>query len=171
MVGTQQEQSIEPFVITRKVDAQRDVVWRAWTERERLMRWFGPRGFTMPVAALDLRPGGSLHYCLESVADGKRMWGKFEYREITPPSRMVLVKSFSDERGGLTRHPFSDTWPLRMLTTTTFDERNGRTTITVQWEPIDPTAEERQTFDDGHDAMRMGWTGTFEQLDAYLANS
>ena len=60
------------FVISRTFDAPRDLVWKAWTERERLMQWFGPKGFTMPIAKLDFRPGGMLHYCLRS-ADGKEM--------------------------------------------------------------------------------------------------
>ena len=46
------------FVITRVFNAPREKVWRAWTEREQLMQWFGPKGFTMPVAHMDFRPGG-----------------------------------------------------------------------------------------------------------------
>jgi hypothetical protein len=36
------------------------------------------------------------------------MWGKFVFREITPPERMVFIDSFSDEAGGITRHPGSE---------------------------------------------------------------
>ena len=50
-----------PFVISCTFDASRDRVWKAWTERERLMQWFGPKGFTMPTANLDFRPGGIFH--------------------------------------------------------------------------------------------------------------
>src|SRR5690242_1162231 len=85
-----------PFVITRVFDAPRPLVWQAWTERDRLMQWFGPKGFTMPVATLDFRPGGVFHFCLRSP-DGHQMWGKFAYREIVIPERIVWVHSFSDE--------------------------------------------------------------------------
>ena len=156
------------FVISRTFDAPRDLVWKAWTERERLMQWFGPKGFTMPIAKLDFRPGGSLHYCLRSP-DGKEMWGKFVYREIVPPERIVLVNSFSDKDGNLTRHPLSASWPLEMLTTTTFAEEKGRTTVTIRLVPLNATEEERKTFDTSHDGMRQGWTGTFDQLTEYLA--
>ncbi len=155
------------FVVSRTFDAPREVVWRAWTERERLMQWFGPKGFVMTNAKLDFRPGGKFHYCLRST-DGKKMWGKFVYREIVAPERMVLVNSFSDEDERLTRHPMSPTWPLEMLTTTTFTEENGKTTVTVRWSPLEPTAEERKTFDASHDGMRQGWSGTFDQLARYL---
>jgi uncharacterized protein YndB with AHSA1/START domain len=158
------------FVITRVFDAPRELVWKAWTERDRLMQWFGPKGFTMAVANLDFRPGGIFHYCLRSP-DGKDMWGKFVYREIVRPERIVLVNSFSDEQGNLTRHPFSPTWPLEMLATTIFAEQNGKTTITLQWVPINVTEAEVQTFDTGREGMKMGWTGTFDQLAEYLAKA
>src|SRR2546430_6388097 len=138
------EEAVErEFVTTRVFNAPREVVWKAWTERERLMKWFGPKGFTMSAAKLDFRPGGMFHYCLRS-ADGKEMWGKFVYREIVAPERIVLVNSFSDKDGKLTRHPASPTWPREMLTTTTFTEEKGKTTVTVRWIPLNPTDDERK---------------------------
>ena len=158
------------IVMSRVIDAPRDLVWKAWTERDRLMQWFGPKGFAMTDAKLDFRPGGMLHYCLRST-DGKEMWGKFVYREIAAPDRIVWVNSFSDEKGNLTRHPFSPTWPLEMLTTTAFTEEKGKTTVTVRWVPLNPTPEESKTFDSSRDGMRQGWTGTFDQLAEYLAKN
>src|SRR4029453_1504223 len=87
--------TIRPFVLTRTFDASGEQMWKAWTERERLMQWFSPKGFQMAAAKLDFRPGGSFHYCLRSQ-DGHEMWGKFLYREIAPPEKIVLVNSFSD---------------------------------------------------------------------------
>ncbi len=160
-------QSDRPFVISRAFDAPRERLWKAWTERDRLMQWFGPKGFKMPVAKMNFRPGGIFHYCLRSP-DGHEMWGKFVYREIVAPERIVLVNSFSDEAGGITRHPMSATWPLEMLSTFALAEQEGRTTATVRWVPINATEEERKTFDAAHEGMKQGWTGTFDQLAAYL---
>jgi uncharacterized protein YndB with AHSA1/START domain len=158
------------FMISRSFDAPRDLVWKAWTERDRLMEWFGPKGFAMTSATLDLRPGGIFHYCLRTP-DGKEMWGKFVYREIEPPRKIVLVNSFSDKDGNLTHHPFSPNWPREMLATTTFDEQAGKTTITIRWSPINPTQAEQNTFDTSHEGMKMGWGGTFEQLAEYLVKN
>jgi uncharacterized protein YndB with AHSA1/START domain len=158
----------KPFVISRRFAAPRELVWKAWTERERLVQWFGPKGFTMSTAKLDFRPGGIFHYAMRAP-DGKEMWGKFVYREIVAPEKIVLVNSFSDEKGGLTRHPMSPTWPLQMLTETKFAEDKGKTTIIIKWLPLDATDEERKTFDAARAGMTQGWTGTFEQLDDYLA--
>jgi len=156
------------FVISRTFDAPRNKAWRAWSEPERMKQWFSPKGITAKSATMDFRPGGTYHYCMVAP-DGREMWGKAVYREIDPPRRLVWVNSFSDEQGGVTRHPLAPTWPLEMLTTVTFTERNGGTKVTVQWVPLDPTEEERRTFDGGHESMRQGWTGTFDQLEAYLA--
>ena len=161
---------VQPFVISHMFNAPRELVWKAWTERERLMQWFGPKGFTMPTANLDFRPGGSFHYSLRSP-DGKEMWGKFVYREIVSPEKIVLVNSFSDVQGGLTRHPFSPTWPLEMLSETTFAEADGKTTLTIKWAPLKATDEERRTFDGAREGMKQGWGGTFEQLVHYLAKA
>ena len=158
-----------PFVSTRDFAAPRALVWRAWTERDRLVQWFGPKGFTMPVAKMDFRPGGMFHYCM-TAPNGAPMWGKFVYREIVPPEKLVWVNSFSDPDGGVTSHPFSkDPWPRQMLTVVTFTERDGRTTVTVNWLPLDATDDERKTFEAGRGSMNQGWGGTMEQLEAYLA--
>ena len=91
--------------------------------------------------------------------------------EIAAPERIVWVNSFSDEEGNLTRHPASPTWPLEMLTTVTFTEEKGKTTVTVRWIPLNATPEEQKTFDGTQEGMRQGWTGTFDQLTRYLANA
>jgi uncharacterized protein YndB with AHSA1/START domain len=52
----------------------------------------------------------------------------------------------------------------------TFEEQGGKTKVTVQWTPVDASTEvERKTFEDGRGSMQQGWTGTFEQLELYLA--
>jgi uncharacterized protein YndB with AHSA1/START domain len=159
---------IEPFVISRAFKASRERLWQAFSELEQMKQWFGPKGFTTRTAKLDFREGGSYHYCLVAP-DGTEMWGKFTYREIVPPSRIVFVSGFSDERGGLTRHPMAPSWPQQMLTTVTFTEEGDKTRFTVEWVPLDPTADELRTFEEGRGSMQQGWTGTFERLEAYLA--
>ena len=87
------------------------------------------------------------------------------------PAKLVLVSSFSDEQGGVTRHPFSPHWPLETLSTTRFSEDGGRTRIDLEWEPINATPEEMGVFANSHAGMNQGWNGTFERLVAYLAET
>jgi uncharacterized protein YndB with AHSA1/START domain len=170
MTTTLSNPTVKPFVISRTFDAPRERVWQAWTERERLMQWFGPKGCTMPSAKMDFRPGGMFHFSLRSP-DDREMWGRWIFREITAPERIVLVQSFSDEHGGIGRHPMSPTWPREMLSTTRIEATGGRTRLTIEWLPLNATAEECGTFDAGRDGMTQGWNGTFDQLAEYLAKS
>jgi uncharacterized protein YndB with AHSA1/START domain len=159
------------FVISRVFEAPRELLWQCFTAPERMKQWWGPKGVTVVAAKMDLRSGGTFHYGM-SMPNGQVMWGKFVYREIAAPERLVLVNSFSDEAGGITRHPMSPTWPLELLTTFTFEEEpGGKTKLTIRWSPINATEAEQQTFDAGHDSMQQGWGGTLDQLGAYLAET
>jgi uncharacterized protein YndB with AHSA1/START domain len=118
---------------------------------------------------MDLRAGGTYHGAMRD-SEGRVMWAKFVYREVTPPRRLVWEHSFSDEAGGLTRHPMAPTWPLKLLTTVTLEDApDGKCKLTLTWSPLDATAEEQATFDAAHDGMNGGWAGSFERLDDYLA--
>jgi uncharacterized protein YndB with AHSA1/START domain len=156
------------FVIARTFDAPRELVWKAWTEPERFARWFGPKGSVVTVNRLELRPGGICHYALK-MPNGPDMWGRFEYREIVPPERLVWVHSFADAAGEPAPSPFGGPWPLLTLSTVTLEAPGDKTTVTIRWVPIDPTAEERAAFEANFDSMQGGWGGTFERLEAYLA--
>lgn len=158
------------LVITRVLDAPRDLVWKAWTEPERLMHWWGPKGFVMQTVKLDLRPGGVFHYGMRSPG-GAEMWGKFVYREIRAPERLVYVVSFADEAGNTLRHPASATWPLEVLNTLTLTEHAGRTTLMLHGVPINATATERATFSEAKRNVQAGTSAMLDQLEAYLATA
>ena len=168
--STGAKQVDDAFVISRTFDAPRDLVWKAYTEVDRLKEWWGPKGFTMLECKIDLRPGGIFHYGMRAP-DGNVMWGKWIFREIVAPERLVIVVAFSDEGGGVTRHPYAPDWPLETLSTTTLDEHGGKTTINMRWVALNATETERKTFNAAHDSMRMGCTGTFDQLAEYLAKA
>ncbi len=157
------------FIITRSLNAPRELVWKVWTQKDHLMKWFGPKGVTMPVCDMDLRVGGTFLYAMETP-DGNRMWGKWVFQEIIPPEKLVLINSFSDENGNITRHPMAPTWPREMLSTTTLKEADGKTELTIEWLPINAGEDEISTFEAGRDSVTGGWAGTFEQLEAYLAS-
>jgi uncharacterized protein YndB with AHSA1/START domain len=158
----------ERFVISRQFDVPRDLMFDVWTNREHLLHWWGPKGFVVKTAEVDLRPGGMFHYCLQ-MPDGSEMWGKFLFREIDRPERLIYISSFSDVEKGTTRHPMSIDWPLEILSTISFIEQDGKTTVTVEWEAYQCTESERAVFKSNFTSMKNGWGGTFEQLKQYLA--
>ena len=156
------------FVMSRVFDAPRDLVWQAFTQPERMKEWWGPKGFKVIAANMDLRVGGTYHYGMRAP-DGNTMWGKFTYREIVPPEKLVFINSFSDEKGGITRHPMNPSWPLELRSTFTFEEQqDGKTKFTLRWSTYNATAEEQQIFDEGAASMTQGWSGTLDQLETYL---
>ena len=83
------------FVISRVLDAPRDLVWKCFTDPEHMKHWWGPKGVKVLASKMDLRPGGTYHYGMQ-VPDGPMMWGKFVYREIVPPERLVATELFDD---------------------------------------------------------------------------
>lgn len=168
--GAQPAQDANAFVITRVFDAPRDLVFKAWTEAERLRHWWGPKGFALLSCNIDLRPGGVFHYSLRTP-DGTVIWAKWIFREIVAPERLTFVVAFSDEAGGTTRNPWSADWPLETLSALTLAEQDGRTMLTLRWTPLNAAEHERKTFEAGHDSMRQGWTGTLDKLTEYLAKA
>jgi uncharacterized protein YndB with AHSA1/START domain len=156
------------FVITRTFDAPRDLAWKAFTEPDRMKHWWGPKGFTVFAAKMDLRPRG--HLSLRPARAGRRHdVGQICLSRNPTPGAHRPCNSFSDEAGNLTRHPTSPTWPLEMLSTFLFAEEQGRTTVTIKWVPLNADETERKTFDAARPGMQQGWTGTLDQLAEYLA--
>ncbi|HET7710403.1 MAG TPA: SRPBCC domain-containing protein [Thermoanaerobaculia bacterium] len=157
------------FAISRELDAPRDLVWKLWTESDHLMRWFGPKGMPMFHCQNDLRPGGKMHYGLRA-ANGAEMWGRWVYREIVPPERLAFLSSFSDPSGEIAPAPFAGAWPREMLTKVAFEENGGKTTVTVRVSAHEATDEEVKFLAQMQGSMRQGWSGTFEQLEQYVAS-
>ena len=62
-------------------------------------------------------------------------------------------------------------WPRQILSTITFSEKDGKTTVTVRWVPYEATDPEREVFEVGRDAMQAGWTGTLDRLETDLATA
>ena len=89
---------IERMVVTKILDAPRDLVWKAWTNPECVMQWWGPKGFTAPVCEIDLRVGGKFLYCMRTP-DGQDLWTGGEYHEIVVHEKIVCSMYFSDGEG------------------------------------------------------------------------
>jgi uncharacterized protein YndB with AHSA1/START domain len=158
------------LTITRVFDAPRELVWKAVTEGERLMHWWGPKGFTPLTCEVDLRTGGTFRFSLRAP-DGSVMWGKWVYGEIVAPELLVSVVSTTDEDGNPMGHPMSRNFPVEMLYKMTLSEHGGKTTMTISGTPFNATEEERKAFEAGRDHMEQGFDGTLGKLVAYLAKA
>jgi len=155
------------LIITRELNAPKDIVYEAWTQEKHLAKWWGPKGLEIKVSKFDFHPGGSFLYSM-ATPDGSEMIGLFVYHEIVHGEKITFVNSFADRDGHIIRAPFSPSWPLEVYNELTFSEKNGKTIVVLRGAPIHATEEERKTFESGFDSMNQGFVGTFEQLDEYL---
>jgi uncharacterized protein YndB with AHSA1/START domain len=138
------------LVITRIFDAPPSLVFKAWTEREHLIHWSAPHGFTITHSEGDLRPGGAWRACMRSP-DGKDLWLGGVYREIVEPTRLVFTHAWDGEDGKRGHET---------LVTVTLADHRGKTKLTFR-QAFFPSVEER----DGHAG---GWAECFDRLDDHL---
>jgi uncharacterized protein YndB with AHSA1/START domain len=86
------------LVITRIIDALRHIVFEAWTEPDRVARWWGPQGFTTVYHDMTIRPGGAFRFCMRSP-EGTEYWKQGVYREVVEPERLVFTFAWEDADG------------------------------------------------------------------------
>jgi len=141
------------LVITRTFDAPRELVFKAWTEPERIKQWLAPRGFKIPVAEGELRPGGKWRQSMVAP-DGMQLWLGGVYKEINPPERLVFTHAWDDPTG----KPGPET-----TCTVVFTERNGKTEMNFRQGPF-PAADSKSQHNDG-------WSQCFDRLSELLANT
>ena len=89
------------IVITRVFDASVAEVWKAWSDPEYVKQWWGPTGFTCPVAEIDFRVGGTSLVCMRASAEfgGQDYYNTWTYEEIVPLQRFVYMLHFADKDG------------------------------------------------------------------------
>jgi len=142
------------LVITRVFDAPRELVFKAWTQSDQLAHWFGPRGFTMTLCKMDLRPGGTYRFGMRT-AEGTDHWLKGVYREIIEPEKLAFTSAWTDSEGNPTR-------PETVLTLS-FEDANGKTRLTLH-----QAVFESVTACDMH---RQGWSSSLDCLAEYVESA
>ena len=75
------------IVVTRQVAAPLAAVWRAFTVDAEVMKWWGPEGFSAPVARMDVREGGTSLVCMRSP-EGRDYFSVWEYSRVEPLERL-----------------------------------------------------------------------------------
>ena len=86
------------LVVSRLFDAPLELVWKAWTEPEHVMRWWGPNYFTSPTCELDFREGGTSLVCMRSP-DGQDFYNTWTYRKIVPMQQIEFIQNLADKDG------------------------------------------------------------------------
>jgi uncharacterized protein YndB with AHSA1/START domain len=157
MTATADDKPTCELTLTRSFDAPRALVFKMWTDPKHLARWWGPRGFTNPVCEVDARPGGKLRIHMRAP-DGTVYPMTGTFREIVTPERIVFVAVAEDHDG----NPL-----LESLTTVTFAEHGGRTTLTVHARAVGIAPVAGRMLE----GMQAGWTQSLERLAEVVAGS
>ncbi len=158
----------EQFFIARSFDAGIERLFQMWTDPEHLAAWMPPAGATMHFLRADPRVGGSSLYAM-TFPDGAVMHGLITYLAIEKPVLITYTQQFCDEQERVIRPPFFKDWPLTMHSTIEFAaESPERTRVTVRWQPQEATDADLAEFVKQRGGMTMGWTGSFDKLEAAL---
>jgi uncharacterized protein YndB with AHSA1/START domain len=151
------------LAVTRVFDAPVSQVWNAWTDGDHVKRWWGPAGFTAPVARMDVREGGSSLVCMRSP-DGHDLYNTWTYQAIEPNERLEFILRFTDS-GGTPVSPAEIGLPpdipdgvRHVITFKAVDE--GRTEMTV--------TEYGYTSDQTVEMSRAGLEQTLDKMAASL---
>ena len=151
----------DALVIERNFEAPMDLVWQMWTDPEHFKKWYGPTGFTVPVADMDLRNGGKRLVCMASPDGSMKMWTVGEFTAIDPKTRLAYTESPADEEG----NPMSPEamgmppgYPATTEVTVVLEDLGGRTkmVMTHAGMPADSGAG-------------GGWNQAFDKLADHLA--
>jgi uncharacterized protein YndB with AHSA1/START domain len=140
--------------MSRIFDAPRELVFKACTDPSLIPLWWGPRRMTTIVDQMDVRPGGTWRF-LQHDAEGNEYGFRGEYREITPPERMVQTFEFEGMPGHVA------------VETMTLEDLGGRTRMTVR-SRYDSVEDLDGVLQSG---MEEGARETWDRLAELLAQS
>jgi uncharacterized protein YndB with AHSA1/START domain len=147
--------SQEAVVIERIFDAPIDMIWQLWTQPEHFKNWYGPEGFSLPIAEMDVRVGGKRRICMEgkTPTGSMKMWTTGEYREVVPQQCLVYTESMADEHGNVMG-----------------GERASTTIVTVQLEALGERTKMILTHAGLPETQGAGggWEQAFDKLARYL---
>lgn len=163
---------MEEIIIERVFNASRAKVWDAWTNPEKIQKWWGPEGFSAPSIKIDLKVGGQYIYAMQGPAGtewDKVMYSGGEFREIVPMEKLVVTDRFCDENGNKIS-PTEDgqlpDFPSELQATITFEDApEGKTKLTIKYQKPENEAQYEAILKSG---MTEGWQSSFNKLEKIL---
>jgi uncharacterized protein YndB with AHSA1/START domain len=155
------------LVVRRVFDAPPEQVWKAWTDPEDVMRWWGPTGFTSPMARIDFRQGGTSLVCMRAPKEfgGQDLYNTWTYTKIVPQESFEYILRFSDKDGNPTdpaSHGLPPDMPREVRNLVTLRSlSDGKTEMTV--------TEYDWTSDQLYDLSKAGLEQCLDKMAAVFA--
>ncbi len=150
------------LVITRILNAPRELVYRLWTEAAHLKKWNAPKGCTIHYEKLEIRPGGEFHSVVKNP-DYPDCWVKGVYLELSAPERIAYTMELSDEKGNIDLPQFQNLdWPASTVVTLSFEALpDNKTKFTLRQSVSEAAAMRKGAY--------QGWLSSFEIFEEYLS--
>ena len=154
-------------VVTRIFDAPPEQLWKAWSESEYVRQWWGPAGFTCPLAEMDFREGGTTLVCMRAPQEygGQDLYNTWTYTKIVPMQRIKYILRFTDKDGkafdpaemGLPAGVPKEVHNVNIFK----DLGNGKTELNI--------TEYGYTSDQAHDISKLGLEHCLDKMAAIFA--
>lgn len=157
--------ALPEFVLERRFNAPRQLVWRCWTEPDLLARWYGP-GVETVIHKLDVTSGGL--WLNEMRMGGGSHYQRVEYTDVVEPEKLVWLHSVADADWNIAANPMMPDWPRVLLTTVTFEEDGDRTNVRLVWTPFEASEAEIACFAGAISGLDKGWGKGMELLAELL---
>lgn len=151
----------EDIIITREFNAPCEAIWNAWTKPEQMKEWWGPNGYTCPIAKMDVREGGTYHASMRSEK-GDMHWSTGTYKEIVPLRKLVISDHFADEKGHIIKAEsigMPGNWPEELTVTVTLEDFADGSRMTMKHEGV--PAEMRKE-------CTQGWNECFDKMETLV---
>jgi uncharacterized protein YndB with AHSA1/START domain len=153
----------DAVVIERTFEAAVNIIWQMWTDPELFKQWYGPQGFTVPVADMDLRVGGKRLICMASPDGSMKMWTTGEFTEIVSSERLVYTESPADENGNVVSPSamgMPDGYPATTEVTVLLEDLGGRTKMVMTHAGVPASS-----------GAGGGWEQAFDKLADHIATA
>jgi len=153
------------LLITHLFDAPQEIVFRAWTDPEKLKVWYAPDGCTIEYRHIEVSPGGSFHSCVHDPIYGD-CWITGKYLEVSAPDKLVFTMVLSNEHGNDVASADAgkpEDWPKRLITTVTFEPIKQQTKVTIHQTVLEEEAKKTGAY--------QSWLKMFDKLSQLLIRS
>jgi uncharacterized protein YndB with AHSA1/START domain len=142
-------QGADKLIVSRLLNAPRELVFDVWTDPEHIKHWWGPNGFTNTISKMDVRPGGEWDFVMHGP-DGTDYKNTHIFKEIVRPERIVMEHA---------------TGP-KFLMVATFEDQGGKTLLTIEsrFESAEQLEQVIKTF-----KADEGLKQNVDRLEAYVA--
>lgn len=162
----------ELFIVREFKISDRSLLFKACTEADHLVHWWGGGAAPITVDCLELERGGKFIFHSNGVPNS---YNTIKFRSINSDNQLSFYCGFSDENGEFIRSPANPSFPMWMdydwIFKTVYEVgfTNAKVVLEIRTWPCNANPQEMKCFSDVADDITNGWNASFDRLENYLA--